>query len=69
MGKRLNWEYVNIKSKINNTEENQYDWRELKSYYDTTCDACQRRIHKDQKMLWNVNTRNKMHLPNECKLW
>jgi hypothetical protein len=69
MGKRLNWEYRNIKENIDHTEENRYDWREIKAFNDIKCDACQRRIKKGQKMLWNVNTKNKMHLAHECKLW
>jgi len=69
MGKRLNWEHLNLKDKVNHTAEIKYDWREIKAFNHTKCDACQRRIKKDQKMLWNFNTKTKMHLPEECKLW
>jgi len=52
-----------------NPFDNSYDWRELKSLRDTTCEACQRRIHKGQMMKWNVNTKTVMHLEKDCKLW
>ena len=70
MGKRINWEYAKIRDKVSATPfENSYDWRELKSNSDVECEACKRRIHKGQKMLWNVDTKTVMHLANECKLW
>jgi hypothetical protein len=70
MAKRINWEYANIRDKVAGTPfDNSYDWRELKSLRDTTCEACQRRIHKGQMMKWNVNTKTVMHLEKECKLW
>ena len=55
MGKRINWEYANIRDKVaGNPFDNSYDWRELKSLRDTTCEACTRRIKKGQMMMWYV---------------
>ena len=49
MAKRINWEYANIRDKVAGTPfDNSYDWRQLKSLRDTTCEACQRRIKKGQ---------------------
>jgi len=70
LSKRLNWEYANIRDKTTgNPFDNTYDWRKLKSLKDVECNACKRRIHKGQDMLWNVNTKNVMHIETECKLW
>jgi hypothetical protein len=69
MAKRINWQYANIRDKVYNKEEIKYDWREVKAFNDIKCEACQRRIKKGQKMLWNVNTKTVMHIANECKLW
>lgn len=70
MGKRINWEYANVRDKVaGNPFDNSYDWRQLKSLRDTTCEACTRRIKKGQMMMWNVNTKTVMHIDKECKLW
>lgn len=69
MAKRINWQYANIRDKVYNNEEKKYDWRQVKAFADMKCGACQRRIKKNQVMLWNVNTKDVMHLPGDCKLW
>jgi len=69
MAKRINWQYANIRDKVNYKEEIVYDWRQVKAFDNKTCDACKKRIHKGQNMLWNTRTKNVMHVANECKLW
>lgn len=68
MAKRINWQYANIRDKVSR-EEISYDWRTVRAFNDMKCNACSKYIRKHQNMLWNINTKNVMHLPDECKLW
>lgn len=70
MSKRINWEYSNIKNKVNSRQENNTPgWRTIISNSYVKCEACGRTIRKNQKMLWHIDTKSVMHFPEECKLW
>lgn len=70
MGRNINWHYASTRDKVVAREENNTPgWRTIKSNSNITCQACQRRIKINQKMLWHVETKAVMHIPQECKLW
>ena len=71
MGKRINWESGNTKAKVYlNTTNETPGWRTiLNTYEGIKCSACTRRIKKGQTMLWHIETKIKMHQPQDCKMW
>jgi hypothetical protein len=71
LGKRINWESGNKKAKTYlNTDSQTPGWRTLlNNNGSTSCEACSRRIKVGQKMLWHIETKIKMHKPEDCKLW
>jgi hypothetical protein len=71
MGKRINWEAGNSKTKVYlNTDSETPGWRTiLNTYNGINCSACTRRIKVGQKMLWHIETKVKMHKPQDCKMW
>jgi hypothetical protein len=71
MGKRINWEAGNSRTKVYlNTDSDTPGWRTiLNTYEGIKCSACTRRIKKGQTMLWHIETKIKMHKPQDCKMW
>ena len=59
MGKRINWEAGNSKTKVYlNTDSETPGWRTiLNTYNGISCSACTRRIKVGQKMLWHIETK------------
>lgn len=71
MAKRINWESGNKKSKVFlNTSNETPGWRTLlNTFQNVKCQACNRQIKVGQKMLWHIETKAKMHRPENCKMW
>ncbi len=71
MAKRINWEYSNIKNKVYNKPfDQQPGWRILtNTFKNEKCQGCNKSIKYGQKFLWHIETKAKMHLPEQCKLW
>ena len=72
MAKRINWELGNTKRKVylHSGSSETPGWRTIKNTSSNQkCQSCNRLIKINQKFLWHIETKAKMHLPEDCKLW
>jgi hypothetical protein len=73
MGQSINWldernPYKKVKNYLD-TDSEVPGWRTILNTKNIKCDACTRRIKIGQTILWHIETKAKMHLPQECKMW